>query len=529
MDLKLNIAKKGLSTTESEINEEYTLRFGHIFRGMSAYEQAQKGGYTKSKDEFEHDLATMLTEDDVVDNLTTTDKRKPLSAKQGHDLWNLKVGNVVYESDNRRIVGKEKANGYLQLFSIDAAPFIDAIEVNFSHAQLNLRDGSHKEEFAALAETFSENVVQNSRQPVAVIDQHKGCVIFATSVTYDFGNSVFRINANMNGVYTIDIKVDGTVTRAEYVKELEQLSNAVANKVDKVEGKGLSTNDYTDADKELVQSIPTLNKNVAKNTADIKTKQDTLTLTTKPNGNIVIGNIAGQSKEFMAATPSGDPMHYAYEAAGAVWNEDTGYWEFYDMKDITNIEMSRALARGSWYAGPSTIGVLAAFNSQSLNAIRFNVARTGAWGVTQDMDYFATTNSYIEFVNMTHDNNLVAMPFTYVTYLNESFNGCSNLRRIYGELELSNVNGVRDAFKGCAKLESVLLYGLKYSISFADSPLLSKESLLYMINNCASDVSFTIILHPDAHNRCYTEWLEDIDNALGTADNKQTVITLARA
>ena len=52
-------------------------------------------------------------------------------------------------------------------------------------------------------------------------------------------------------------------------------------------------------------------------------KQDALTLTVKDNGNIVLSNIQGQSKEFMPATPSGDPMHYAYEAAGAEYN-DTG-------------------------------------------------------------------------------------------------------------------------------------------------------------------------------------------------------------
>lgn len=250
-----------------------------------------------------------------------------------------------------------------------------------------------------------------------------------------------------------------------------------------------------------------------------------------PNMSVGIADdVKNGNTKYLAATPSGDPMHYAYEAVGAVWNASTGYWEFYDMKDITNIEMSRALARGSWYAGPNTIGVLAAFNPQSLNAIRFNVARTGAWGVTQDMDYFATTNSYIEFVNMTHDNNLVAMPFTYVTYLNESFSGCSNLRRIYGELELSNANGVRDAFKGCAKLQDIQLYALKHDISFADSPLLSKESLLYMIDNCASGVSFTITLHPDVDDKCQTEWLEDIDYALGRAEAaKNTNITLARA
>lgn len=36
MDLKLNVQKRGLSTTEAIINEEFTLHYGHIFRGEDA-------------------------------------------------------------------------------------------------------------------------------------------------------------------------------------------------------------------------------------------------------------------------------------------------------------------------------------------------------------------------------------------------------------------------------------------------------------------------------------------------------------
>lgn len=52
----------------------------------------------------------------------------------------------------------------------------------------------------------------------------------------------------------------------------------------------------------------------------INAKQEKLTLEVLSNGNIKIGNLNGQTKEFMPATPSGDPMHYAYEAMGAVYN-----------------------------------------------------------------------------------------------------------------------------------------------------------------------------------------------------------------
>ena len=99
-----------------------------------------------------------------------------------------------------------------------------------------------------------------------------------------------------------------------------------------------------------------------------------------------------------------------------MWNADTGYWEFYDMKDITNIEMSKAFARGSWYIGASAIGVLSAQNEQSLSAVRFNIARTGSWSVSLDMDDFSSDNRWIEFINLTFDNNMINKPFTYATY-----------------------------------------------------------------------------------------------------------------
>lgn len=66
--------------------------------------------------------------------------------------------------------------------------------------------------------------------------------------------------------------------------------------------------------------------------------QKELTLTVKDNGNIVISNIQGQTKEFMPATPSGDPMHWAYVNAGAEYNTIDNYilkdapWK--DMVDI---------------------------------------------------------------------------------------------------------------------------------------------------------------------------------------------------
>lgn len=232
---------------------------------------------------------------------------------------------------------------------------------------------------------------------------------------------------------------------------------------------------------------------------------------------------------------SGDSMYYVCKSIGAKWNANTGYWEFYDMTDITNEQMAKALARGSWYTGATAIGALTAFNEQSISAIRFNIARTGPWSATCDFDYFAQENKWIEFINLTFDNTMISKPYAYASYLAGSFNGCSNLRRIYGEINvLDTKNAFTDTFKGCVKLEDVEIYGLNKDISFADSPLLSKESLLYMINNCAWESEFTITLHPDVYDKCQFfsggEWAGEIDSAIDNADNtKGTTVILASA
>lgn len=250
--------------------------------------------------------------------------------------------------------------------------------------------------------------------------------------------------------------------------------------------------------------------------------RDNSRITIKDNGNIVL-----LGKEFMPATPSGDAMHYAYESIGAKWNADTNYWEFYDMADITNVEMARAFARGSWY-NASPIGALSARNEQSLSAVRFNIGRTGPWSVAVNMDYFAEGNRFIEFINLTFDNNLVNLPFTYVSYLQNSFAGCSNLRRIYGEMNVADAIKITTPFTGCEKLEDVQLYGLKQDISFADSPNLSHESLRYMIENCASNSIFTVQVHSDVYNKIWEteEWYDLVDLIEEVYETKNTDIDL---
>lgn len=293
-------------------------------------------------------------------------------------------------------------------------------------------------------------------------------------------------------------------------------------------------------------------------TKGLSGKQDTLILEAKPNGNIVIGNLDGQSKEFMPSTPSGDPMHYAYEAAGAVFNDteaplekkdwfgrtithESQKWYLNGLGDISNKEMAKIYSLGRF--SPSTQCPLG-YGSNSYpdyaTTVRTNIARLGMYNGTVTGTYFACVNYVIETINVSTASQ--TPKGTTTVNSSNAFNNCHKLRSIYGDMRLNG--DALTTFVKCYKLEDMKILDLSVNISFADSPLLSKESLLYMINNCASNATFTITLHPDVYAKCVEggEWYSSIDDEYGdyTSDsvNKQiqlaltekgTTITLASA
>ena len=305
--------------------------------------------------------------------------------------------------------------------------------------------------------------------------------------------------------------------------------DALEDRVEDLErggGGSTSDNNYTDADKALVQTIP---YKVDRTDFDdlsseiyitLDTKQDHITVTTKANGNIVL-----LGKEFMPATPSGDPMHYMYEAVGAVWNATTGFWQMYDMVDVTKEEMKKAFLLGSF--NPNDAQPLNASVEQHPAWVRFNIPRNGSFAFyTSGGSSFAQNNKCLEFINLTFTSQIstswLIANSQFVNAAN-AFNGCSNLRRICGPLEMSLTTNTTNMFAGCTKLTTVDVKALKQSISFADSPLLSKESILSMIENSNATSAITITLHATAYAMAMAD--ADIKSAL----NSKTLVKLASA
>lgn len=106
-----------------------------------------------------------------------------------------------------------------------------------------------------------------------------------------------------------------------------------------------------------------------------------------------------------------------------------------------------------------------------------------------------------------------------VATLTSTFFGCSRLEQIYGVLDLSMCSQVNDAFAGCVVLHTVKLRGVGVNIGFDDCKQLSKDSVKYLIENCAAS-NFTLTLNSLVYNELFSadDWA-DVRAILQTKTN----------
>lgn len=106
--------------------------------------------------------------------------------------------------------------------------------------------------------------------------------------------------------------------------------------------------------------------------------------------------------------------------------------------------------------------------------------------------------------------------------LDSMFRKCTKLTHIKGTIYCQNCS-VDKTFDGCANLKTVDVQRLSKNISFLDSPLITKESVLHMIQKALPTSAITITLHADA----YARLAEDADIVAALA--AQPLITLVSA
>lgn len=228
-------------------------------------------------------------------------------------------------------------------------------------------------------------------------------------------------------------------------------------------------------------------------------------------------------------TPSGDPMHYAYEAVGAVYNNtDTDKevaapwgdmvthvarrWYLNGLGDITNEQMQVIYSEG-WH----TSAALPSFSFCYLKG-RANVCRT-TWMSSAPLVNVAAYNDDLEVLTLGSTKS----PWR-LTQMTAAIRSMGKLRVIVHTISEEYMTADNSFnYTSLPSLEHVQITKLRYSKNFSASSKLSKASVLYMIQNAAPTSAITITLHADVYARLAND--PDIVAALKT----QPLITLISA
>lgn len=223
------------------------------------------------------------------------------------------------------------------------------------------------------------------------------------------------------------------------------------------------------------------------------------------NGNIKV-TINGVSKDFMPATPSGDPMHYYYESLGAQWNdgEDKTLQIPIYGKDKATIEYFPVVHKSKmWYLnllGDITNAQMAEIVSYPRNLSTENSyngckART----VIFEGNGVSSSVSYKNFCVRANIESLYVKQAMYPSDVTKMFYQAYNIKYMLGD---PSKNGYIIGYQGfgtsdgaSSALVEIRILNLKGNALFPNSKNLSKTSVLFMVNGATATTAITIKLH----------------------------------
>lgn len=190
-----------------------------------------------------------------------------------------------------------------------------------------------------------------------------------------------------------------------------------------------------------------------------------------------------------------------YVSAGAKYNETTGYYELNGLTDITEEQMSVIWQENlsGWYLKGRT------------NLTRNIEARGNAGGY----------NGGIDICNICYNNsNITKFNFgtaPFARYLDNAFSGCTKLETIDTRFPITPYGGVvgPNIFRNCPALKEVRFnmryVGYSTKMNFPASPLISKDSILSVIQTTSTEGSVKPLVVVGLNESAYNRLKDDTD------------------
>ena len=223
-------------------------------------------------------------------------------------------------------------------------------------------------------------------------------------------------------------------------------------------------------------------------------------------------------------------LRKVYEEYGAVYNDETGYWEYGDLKDMTEEDCFLA----AFYAleqiqGESTTSfILDRYKNPSARTYFTKITPKGSHNSTRlVLDSCFAENNKLEYLKLS---NTPTSSFLYIENMQDMVRSSPKLRKIEDILTIYTSDNITRAFMGCSALKDVkirLMTGANANLSFENSPLISYESIKYLVDHARNTAAITITVHTTTYSYL-TGAAQPAEEVGGTTEEWQALVTTAQ-
>lgn len=190
------------------------------------------------------------------------------------------------------------------------------------------------------------------------------------------------------------------------------------------------------------------------------------------------------------------PLAKAYNVN---YNRETGYFEYAGLTDLTDNDVRNMIAETSMYVCGEDIDWKYAYCQSRVNLLpkfrRNNVFTIWNKYVSCPRSFYYSKFEVIQLCSDYYDE---IFGFS-ISNAESMFSSSSNLRKIIGRIRIKKDAYITDAFNACKSLVDLTIHDLSSNISFNDSPLLSYNSVKYLVDNAANTSAITVTVHADVY------------------------------
>ena len=193
------------------------------------------------------------------------------------------------------------------------------------------------------------------------------------------------------------------------------------------------------------------------------------------------------------------PLTPMFEAAGATFNDETGYYEVNGLTDITEGEAIKMLQHFTRSARTPYGQLYMSSDCRTFFPLPYT-----------DTPY-SWVGSHRGCKNLVYANICKAKRLL-LSDGTAMFWNCYKLKEIVQELVFFNTTTFKanNMFSGCRVLETVKIGDLRVNLSIADTSVLSLESVTHLVNNASNTSAITVTVHPEVYakltDEANTEW-----------------------